>query len=86
MGIMSAESMIVFWMTLNNTSFTPLVINKWAVMCVAILALLGCLFSLANSLFSVYLRCKGFTRIDYRFRETDSNNSDYSDSDNMESN
>lgn len=48
-------------------------------MVLTILTLLSFLFSLANTTFTIYLRCSNKTRIDHKFRDTDSNNSDFSD-------
>ena len=85
-GIMVSQSVALFVMAQSDGELKGMLINQWAILLLVILTLLSWVFALANSLFSIYLSCKDITRINYRFRETDSNNSDYSESDNMEPN
>ena len=81
---MLCQSIALFIISQSDNELKALIINQWVIVLLIILTFLSWMFALINSLFSIYLRCKGMTRINYRFRETDSNNSDYSESDNME--
>lgn len=82
-AIMGIEAVILFLQAINDPAIEAMLFNKWALMVIALLDFLVCLFSAAETMFSCYLRFKTMTRIGYRFRDTDSNNSDYSDSDNI---
>jgi hypothetical protein len=81
MALLCVQSVAVFLLALNSPEETPSVPSQWALLFLAIPSGLSALLAFANSAFSCYLRVKCMTRIGYRFRETDSNNSDFSDSD-----
>lgn len=79
MGLVAGQTTALFVLCRSDTQLAELVVNKWALMVLIVLTLLSFLFSTANTLFTIYLRCKDITRIDYKYRDTDSNNSDFSE-------
>jgi hypothetical protein len=82
--VMMVESAILFTTSFYDSQVNSYIINKWAIMLLLILTLLSFIFSLSNSIFSCYLRWyKQTTRIKYRYRETSTNNSDLSDSEEL---
>ena len=80
---MGIESIVLYLMAVDDPVIEAMILNKWALAGIAMLDFLVCLFTTAEVMFSLFLRYKDMTRLDYRFRETDSNNSDFSDSDNI---
>jgi hypothetical protein len=82
--IMMVESAVIFGATMLNASIGNYVINQWVICLLMVLSFITFVFSLANSIFSCYVRYyKHTTRLKYRFRETESNNSDLSDSEEL---
>ena len=82
--IMMLESAITFTSSFYNSDVNSYIINKWAIMLLLIFTFLSFVFCLFNSIFSSYLHYyKKTTRIKHRYRETSTNNSDFSDSEEL---
>ena len=83
-AIMLAESTAIFMYSFSDSELNSYIANKWIILLLILFSFVTFAFSFANTIFSCYLRSRNMTRIDYQFRDTDSNNSDYSDSDHFD--
>ncbi len=83
--IMMIESAILFTTSFFNNEVAGYIINQWTIMLLIILTFICFIFSLVNTLYTCYIHyIRKTSRLEHRFRETDSNNSDLSDEEDPE--